>query len=258
MIPMSDGGAMLSMPAVADDLAIHKLITVMPANAAKGLPVIQGLVSVVDTGTGRLLAMLDGPTTTGRRTAALSMLAIEVLAPAPPRCIRIVGTGAQARYHVASIVASYPDARIRVRGRSAAAAEAFCRCIPGIDIAADHDSEACDVVITCTTSAAPVHAQPASRERLVIAVGSFRPSDAEVDAEVVRASDVFVDDPAAARREAGDLLVAGVDWSRVVPLADALTCRRPKPAGPVLFKSVGCAAWDLAAARVALAADPPA
>jgi 1-piperideine-2-carboxylate/1-pyrroline-2-carboxylate reductase [NAD(P)H] len=87
---------------------------------------------------------------------------------------------------------------------------------------------------------------------LVIAVGSFSPQAAEVAADTVRASRCFVDDPAAAAHEAGDLLQAGLGPADMHPLAEALQDGRPD--GPALLKTVGCAAWDLAAARVALAA----
>ena len=67
------------------------------------------------------------------------------------------------------------------------------------------------------------------------------------------ASDVFVDDRAGARHEAGDLIQAGIDWDEVRSLASALGAQATTDTGikrPVMFKSVGCAAWDLAACRV--------
>jgi 1-piperideine-2-carboxylate/1-pyrroline-2-carboxylate reductase [NAD(P)H] len=111
-------------------------------------------------------------------------------------------------------------------------------------------------VITCTTSRTPVYALPASRERLLIAVGAYRPDMAEIAPDTVRASRCYVDEPEGARHEAGDLIGAGVDGAQVLPLSAALA-RRPAPGdAPVLLKTVGCAAWDLAAARVALATAP--
>ena len=66
------------------------------------------------------------------------------------------------------------------------------------------------------------------------------------------ASDVFVDDLAGARHEAGDLIQAGIDWDEVRPLASALGVQAADSAikRPVIFKSVGCAARDLATCRV--------
>jgi 1-piperideine-2-carboxylate/1-pyrroline-2-carboxylate reductase [NAD(P)H] len=84
----------------------------------------------------------------------------------------------------------------------------------------------------------------------VIGVGAFTADAAEVSASTVQASTLYVDDLAGAHHEAGDLILAGVDWNVVRPLADALASAK-KTDAPVLFKSVGCAAWDLAACRVA-------
>jgi 1-piperideine-2-carboxylate/1-pyrroline-2-carboxylate reductase [NAD(P)H] len=75
---------------------------------------------------------------------------------------------------------------------------------------------------------------------------------AEIGATTLRDSLVFADDPAGARHEAGDLIRAGMDWQRVMPLAAAIA--DPPRGQPVVLKSVGTAAWDLAAARVALSA----
>ena len=112
-----------------------------------------------------------------------------------------------------------------------------------------------DVVIAATTSKTPVYTTPARAGRLVIGVGAFTADAAEIAADVVHASALYVDDLAGARHEAGDFILAGVDWSAVHTLAEALAA----PGGtvdatrPIVFKSVGCAAWDLAACRVARA-----
>jgi 1-piperideine-2-carboxylate/1-pyrroline-2-carboxylate reductase [NAD(P)H] len=92
--------------------------------------------------------------------------------------------------------------------------------------------------------------------RLIIAVGAYTPAAAEIDAETVRGSTLYVDDMTNARHEAGDLIRAQIDWTQVQSIADAIagaggagtTAARAR-----LFKTVGSAAWDLAAARVALA-----
>ena len=66
------------------------------------------------------------------------------------------------------------------------------------------------------------------------------------------AYEILVDDPAGAKHEAGDLIQANVDWDRVGSLAGVIERSWiGSPDQPILFKSVGCAAWDLAAARLA-------
>ena len=257
VMPMRDGGTLLSMAAVADDIAVHKLVTFVPQNPRRGLPAIQGQVTALSSASGELLLALDGATVTGRRTAALSMLGIVALLPRPPASVRIYGTGTQALHHLRAIAALFPEARVQVTGRTAAASGEFCaaharECASLLPAGSTPTADEADVIITCTTSQEPVYSEVAQSGRLVVAVGAFTPGAAEVAAATVRGSDLYVDDLANARHEAGDLLRAGVDWQQVQPLSQALDGRRV-PAGAALLKTVGSAAWDLAAARVAVA-----
>ncbi len=255
VIPMQAGAVLLSMAASAADIAVHKLVSVAPANQLRGLPTILGHLSVLDAASGECTLLLDGATVTGRRTAALSMLGIRTFLASPPRCIVLIGTGTQAAHHARAIAEIYPQARLHVAGSSADSARRFCaaftHCTPLPSVAALPPDA--DVVITATTSRTPVYSLPAQTTRLLIGVGAFKPGDAEIAAQTVLASTVIVDDAAGARHEAGDLLLAGVDWERVTALGAALQAPI-RAAHPILFKTVGCAAWDLAAARVALAA----
>ena len=260
VVPLNEGGVMLSMPAAARDLAIHKLVTVCPANRGRALPTIHGHVSVCDADTGEALLTLDGPTVTGRRTAAVTLLALRTFLPAAPREVLLIGTGTQAAYHVDALAAVYPGARVSVRGSSLERAQAFCarhgraeiemRPQEGTAIAQE-----VDVVIALTTSRSPVYDEPARPGRLVIGVGAFTPEMAEIGPRTLEGSALYVDDPAGAPHEAGDFIQAGVDWPRVAALADVLARGETAARGamPVVFKSVGCAAWDLAACRVARA-----
>lgn len=259
-LPLGQGGVLLSMPATAPDLAIHKLVSVQPGNARHGLPTIHGLVTVCDAPTGRPLFALDGPELTGRRTAAVTLLAMQALAASPPREILLIGTGTQARHHAQALACMHPQARLWVRGRSPASAQAFCN---GLD--APHGRiaplsgaipDSVDVVIAVTTSTEPVYDEDPRNGRLVIGVGAFRPEMAEIGTTTLAGSTLFCDDPLGARHEAGDLLRAGIDWSRLRSLA-ALLRDGPGATAPRVFKSVGTAAWDLAAARVAAHALQP-
>jgi 1-piperideine-2-carboxylate/1-pyrroline-2-carboxylate reductase [NAD(P)H] len=156
--------------------------------------------------------------------------------------------------HAQALAALYPAARISIAGRTRAAAERFI-AEHGFTAAATETAdmaEDVDVVITGTTSKQPVYLHAARAGRLVIAVGAFKPDAAEIARATVLASRVFVDDPEGAHHEAGDLLQAGVDWAQVQGIAQALDGAAMADSVAVLFKTVGCAAWDLAAARVAL------
>lgn len=236
VVPLGPGGVLLSMPATAPDIAIHKLVTVQRANAQRGLPTLHGIVTVCDADTGRPLVLLDGPEVTGRRTAAVTLLAILSLLGRAPSEVLLFGTGAQSRYHVQALQAVFPQAQVSVRGRSATHSD-----VP----------ESVDAVITLTTSTEPIYDEAARAGRVIVGVGAVKPEMAEIGKRTLDGSALYADDPVGARHEAGDLLRAGVDWSRVKSLATLLR-EAPDRRRPAVFKSVGTAAWDLAAARTAL------
>ncbi|GEB37603.1 ornithine cyclodeaminase [Gluconacetobacter liquefaciens] len=246
------GGHLLCMPSVANDIMATKLITIFHGN--KALPVIQGQVTCCDARDGTFLFTLDGPETTGRRTAAMSMLAIRMLHHSPPRHVLIIGTGTQARGHVNALRTLHPEAVISVRGRRPAGVTALCATLDPtghyVRPETPGDAEAADIVITTTSSRDIVYDAAPRAGRLVIGVGAYRPEMIEIGPNLVLNSRLFVDDPIGAPSEAGDLIQAGVDWQNVFPLATAIDTP-PPPEIPVLFKSVGCAAWDLAACRLA-------
>jgi 1-piperideine-2-carboxylate/1-pyrroline-2-carboxylate reductase [NAD(P)H] len=263
VVPLNAGGIMLSMPATAPDLAIHKLINVCAGNPSRGLPTIHGQVMAFDADTGETLFILDGPTVTGRRTAAMSMLGVHVFAPARSHEFLLIGTGTQAANHLQALGELFPGARVWVKGSAPARAAAFCaahraqagKLLGELKPLADPDASvpaSVDVVITLTTSTQAVYDEAARADRLVIGVGAFAPAMVEIGARTIAGSALFVDDEAGARHEAGDFIQAGVDWTQVGAIAAAVEKPASLPRGkPRVFKSVGCAAWDLAACRVA-------
>ncbi|MFM0504178.1 bifunctional Delta(1)-pyrroline-2-carboxylate/Delta(1)-piperideine-2-carboxylate reductase [Paraburkholderia caffeinilytica] len=265
VVPLNDGGIMLSMPATAPDLAIHKLVNVCASNRPRGIPTIHGQVMAFDADTGETLFILDGPTVTGRRTAAMSMLGVRTFATTRPREFLLIGTGTQAANHLEAIGELFPDARVWVKGSAPARAEAFCAAhgthgahggkVRELQPLADPDAttpDSIDVVIALTTSKQAVYDEAARADRLVIGVGAFTPAMVEIGARTIAGSALFVDDEAGARHEAGDFIQAGVDWSQVGGIATVVENAALLPSKrPIVFKSVGCAAWDLAACRVA-------
>lgn len=254
-VPLQEGGVMLSMPASAEEIAIQKLVTICPSNRGRKLPTVYGTVIACDALTGAPSFGLDGATVTGRRTAAMTVLATQVLHPGEPRSILLIGTGEQASYHVRAFSECFPSAKLQVLGVSEQTASAFCEAhahiAPGIRVASQGTIETdVDLVVTLTTSKTPVYIEAARNCRMIAGVGAFTPDAAEIAPDVVMSSAVIVDDPVGAPHEAGDIILAGFDWESVQSLADAIG--KPPPAGQaVFFKSVGCAAWDLAACRVA-------
>mgnify|MGYP000296431225 CR=1 FL=1 len=168
--------------------------------------------------------------------------------------VLLIGTGAQAAHHVAALTALHPQCAILVRGRDRASEARFCEAHRQMHAAISPCPaaipDAVQVVITLTNSKEVVYDEAARTDRLVIGVGAFKPDMAEIGARTLGGSAIYADDPAGARHEAGDLLRAKVNWDTVLPLAAALD--QPRGDRPVVLKSVGTAAWDLAAARVAM------
>jgi len=248
---------------------VTKLITVHADNGRHGLPAIQGEVVVFETDTGRRIALLDGPTVTGRRTAAMTMLGIRTLLPRRPQSALLIGTGAQAAAHADALVEIFGVQQFWVTARDLARMQDFCAALaqrhPGA-VASPlpahllaSEAPLTDVVIALTTSRQPVIPERVDANTLVIGVGAFKPDMAEFPPALLHARRIVVDDVAGARHEAGDLIQADIDWRQVIALGDVLS-GKVAAAGlsrhgalPVL-KTVGQASWDLAAARVARAA----
>lgn len=256
-VPLA-GGTLLAMPATDGEYASTKLVTVHEGNAARGLPVLLGEVLLMRADTGERLLMLDGPTATARRTAAMSALAALELAPSRRQSLLVVGAGVQASAHLEVFVALLGVRRVRVCSRNPdhAAALAERGRAHGVDCAAvatpDEALDDADLVVTATTATVPLFRDHPAFAGFVAAVGAFRPDMCELPAALVARAALYVDDLAGARHEAGDLLQAGVDWSAVTPLERVIAGEAPRPAqGPIVFKSVGQALWDLAACRVA-------
>ncbi len=262
VLPLPQGGSLFLMPATDAQVAITKLITYVADNAARGLPAIQGDVVVFDARTGQRVALLDGPTVTARRTAAVSLLAARTLAPRrdkDPGPLLIVGAGVQGRAHLEAFAAGLGVRQVRVASRSAASADALVAHARSMGLEAERVDDAnaaladCPLVVSGTPAqSVALHGKPRD-DAFIAAVGAFTPRMAEWDAAVCRdiaARGTLVVDTRDADHEAGDLLQAGIDVTRVPMLGEVLDA--PRPAGPVFFKSCGWAGWDLAAARLAV------
>ncbi|HEV2611838.1 MAG TPA: delta(1)-pyrroline-2-carboxylate reductase family protein [Noviherbaspirillum sp.] len=262
VVPIEGGGVLLAMPAIAPDIGVTKLITVHGDNARHGLPAIQGEVIVFDSKTGQRRAILDGPTVTARRTAAVTLLGIQLLAPAPPASALLIGSGVQAAAHADALIEFFGVSRLYVASRNEQQARAFCDALrlrypqalaSPIDAnAIAARSQEVDVLIALTTSTMPVIPEQLPPSTMAIGVGAFKPEMAEIPAGLLHARGVVVDHLAGARHEAGDLLRANIDWNKARDLAsiirNGITIKSPVP----VLKTVGHAVWDLAAARVAV------
>ena len=258
---LSDQSSLFVMPASDAKLAITKLITWVADNPSRGLPAIQGEVMVFDVRDGRCLYLLDGPTVTAHRTAAVSLLAAQKLAPNPSGKLLLVGAGVQARAHLHAFAHGLGVKDVVVASRTRASAKLLVDEARAMGLQAQIADSADDAMADCSlvvsaTSAKEVALSTRPRDdAFVCAIGAFTPAMVEWAPEVctyiANHGRVFVD-TRDADHEAGDLLQAGLDVTKF-PTLQALTrgevaeaCSRN---GPVFFKSCGWAGWDLAAAR---------
>jgi 1-piperideine-2-carboxylate/1-pyrroline-2-carboxylate reductase [NAD(P)H] len=264
--PLPGGGSLFVMPAHDARVAMTKLISYTPANAGTGRPAIQGDVVVFDIATGERRLVLDGPTVTARRTAAVSLLAAQTLAPNPRGPLLIVGAGVQGRSHLEAFAAGLGLRDVKIASRSAASAQALADHARTLGLQAEvipDPNEAltdCPLVVTCTPASGVVLRARPRPDAFIAAVGAFTPRMVELAPELCRhiaEQGTVVVDTRDADHEAGDLLQAGLDVPRFATLQDMLRAKKNRPgsrSGPVLFKSCGWAGWDLAAARLAVPA----
>ena len=262
VLPLPGGASLFVMPAADGDTAITKLITFTPANAGRGVATIQGDVVVFNVATGERCLVLDGPTVTARRTAAVSVLAAQRLAPCKQGPVLIVGAGVQGSAHLEAFAEGLGIKEFFIASRSPASASRLVAHAQSLGLKAHAVQDAnaalaeCPMAITCTSASAVVLNALPRPDGFIAAIGAFTPQMAELGAGLcqhVAGHGTVVLDTLDAVHEAGDLLQAGLDVSRFATLADVVRSESFQARGPVLFKSCGWAGWDLAAARTALA-----
>ncbi|MCG3783508.1 delta(1)-pyrroline-2-carboxylate reductase family protein [Delftia acidovorans] len=261
VMPLPAGGSLFCMPATDGQVAMTKLISFTPGNAGTPRATIQGDVVVFDVATGERRLILDGPTVTARRTAAVSLLAAQRLAPNPQGPLLIVGAGVQGLAHLQAFAAGLGVREVQVASRSAQSAQALvdqARSM-GLQATAVQDVEAaarhCPLIVTCTPARAVVLREAPRSDAFISAVGAFTPQMVELAPGLCQGllqSGRVVVDTGDALHEAGDLLQAGIDVAALPTLEQVVREQWPRSDSPVLFKCCGWGGWDLAATRLAM------
>lgn len=239
-------GPSLVMPGRLDDLMAVKVVSIVPGNPA-GLVVVFG-----DDGTP--LGVVDGPTITAIRTGAGAGLATRLLSREDVSTLAMLGAGAMAYDQIEAVRAVRDIDRVLVWSRDIGNARSLADRVGGEAVAtADEAVSVADVVSCATPATEPLFAADSVRPGThVNAVGAFTPEMAELSPDLLERAYIVVDDVEAAAAEAGDLIQAGVEPDTT--LRDLLAATHPPVVGEVtVFKSVGVAAQDVAAAARALA-----
>ena len=267
----SQPGLIAWMPAVlaGGEPFGSKVISVYPENRRQGMHTHQGVVLLFAPETGEVRAIVDADAVTARRTAAVSAAATDLLALPDAGDLALLGSGALAETHLEAMFQVRPIRRVRVCSRSEGNAQAFAERMGsryGIAVESVGDAQAAvagaDIVCTLTDARSPIlkgdWLRPGAHLNAVGAsVGGFR----ELDDEAVRRSLVYVDSLSHALLQADDLrlpLEAGVVGERHVrgeigAVADGRLEGRRGQDDVTLFKSVGLAVEDLAAAQYCIA-----
>jgi ornithine cyclodeaminase len=240
-----------------------KLVTVCPANAAKGLPTHLATILLMDPSTGELLAVLDGRCITEMRTAAVSAAATRALACRDASVLAILGSGVQAHSHLQAIALVRPPREVRVWSPTPAHRERFAaehaRSAPRVAAADSPQAavEGADLIMTVTASAEPVlRSEWVADGAHVCAVGACRPDMRELDTALVARARVYVDSRPGALAEAGDIVIpieeGRYSADRIAGELGELFAGRIEGRGTdrdvTIFKSLGMAIEDIAAA----------
>lgn len=245
-----------------------KLVSVFGSNLARGLPSHLAAIVLFDAETGALRAVMDGRYITEARTAAVSAVSVDLLARPDASRLAILGSGVQARSHLEALALVRPLREVRVWSPTATHRENFAAEAArqsGLPVTAAPSAEAAvagaDLIALVTSAREPVVRNEWIADGAhICAVGACRPDQREMDGALVRRARVFVDSRHGALAEAGDIVLPIAEGlvtaehivAELGAVAAGLAPGRETAAEVTVFKSLGMAVEDVAAARLAL------
>ncbi len=243
------------MPASGESMGI-KLVTFYPNNAGTNLPTHMAVIALFDPKTGEPLALMDGRYITEMRTAAVSAVATDALSSRDAKVLTILGAGVQAQAHLEMLPRVRQFEEIRVWNHHPEKAKRF---------AEEHGTKAmelepairdADVIVTATSAREPIlQGEWLKAGAHVNAVGASRPDWRELD-DVAMRNVVVVDSYEGARKESGDVILSGA--TPFAELGEILNgTKRIAPGATTIFKSLGMAVEDVAAAKLVYEASRP-
>ena len=184
--------------------ALVKVATVVPGNAARGKPTVNGAVTLYDDVTGELTALVDFHLVTKWKTAGDSLFAASRLARKDAKRFLLVGAGTVAKSMVSAYSSLWPDAEFTVWSRTQSSAEAM-----GLGVATDLETavRAADVICTATMATTPLimgdWLQPGQHLDLI---GAYQPTMREVDDRAMQRARLFVDARATTVHHIGEIM----------------------------------------------------
>jgi ornithine cyclodeaminase/alanine dehydrogenase-like protein (mu-crystallin family) len=237
------------MPAVYGGVMGAKMVTFYPGNVALEKHTHMAMIQLFRSDTGEPLAVMDGRLITEMRTAAVSAVAVDLLALPDAGVLGILGSGVQARSHVRALSQVRRFREIRVWSRTEENARRFADEVGARVTTAEGAVSGADVVLTLTSSPVPIlQGRWLKKSAVVCAVGAVTADRRELDDEAMRGA-VVVESREAAMKEPGDILLAKAQVS--AEIGELLDWGVIETSGrPVVFKSVGIAIEDIAAAKL--------
>jgi ornithine cyclodeaminase/alanine dehydrogenase-like protein (mu-crystallin family) len=235
------------MTGVGGDLMGVKLVAIFERNST--LPTHQAVIHLFRASTGEPLAMLDGRLITEMRTAAVSAIAARLCTARKPQTLAILGSGVQARSHLRALRLVCELREVRVWSRTPEHAHAFARETGAISVPLDEAVRGADIVAGVSNVSTPlILGRYLSPNAFVAAVAAVGAAKRELDDEAMQAN-IVVESRDAALNESGDIIATGAPI--YAEIGEILAGKIPPPAeGRVVYKGLGIAAEDLAAARL--------
>jgi ornithine cyclodeaminase/alanine dehydrogenase-like protein (mu-crystallin family) len=243
------GGWFGVMPAVYGTVMGAKMVAFYPRNVDLQKHTHMAMIQLFRSDTGEPLATMDGRLITEMRTAAVSAVAIDHLAAPGAKVLGILGSGVQARSHFRALAGIRSFTDVRVWSRSQKHAQQFASEVGARVTTAEQAVSGADVVLALTSSPEPVlRGKWLSPHAMVCAIGAATPERRELDEEAMRGA-VVVESREAAMKEAGDIVLAHAQvTAEIGELLNGAQMERGDR--PVVFKSVGIAVEDIAAAKL--------
>jgi ornithine cyclodeaminase/alanine dehydrogenase-like protein (mu-crystallin family) len=256
MLTIEEGKRYLGiMPAVAENAMGLKLVCFYPGNAGTSVPTHTAMILLFRPETGEPLAVLDGRLITEMRTAAVSAAVTNRLAAPDSRVLALLGSGVQAKAHLQAIREVRPIREVRVWSQTPEHAKRFADANGATATDAETAVRGADIVVTATNAREPVlRGVWLKRGAHVNTVGSPRPTWREVDDETM-ANILIVDSREAVLKESGDVILSKAEI--FAEAGEILGGTKLPPIGQTtIFKSVGIAIEDLAAAQLVFNSAP--
>ncbi|HEY1947315.1 MAG TPA: ornithine cyclodeaminase family protein [Bryobacteraceae bacterium] len=251
IMPITEHAGWLGlMPAVYKDMIGTKLVTVFPGNAARDLHTHNATIQLFQAETGVPLAMMDGRVITAWRTAAVSALATRELSSPNSRVLAILGSGVQARTHYKALNMVRHFEEVKVWSRSLEHASQFAAEIGAVATSLEQAVRGADVVTTVTNYMEPFLERAWLKEGAHInAVGAVGMWARELQDNVFENAAVAVESREAAQHESGEIIHS--KSSIYAELGELLARVKTKPpSGNTIYKGLGVAVEDVAAARL--------